>query len=272
MQQVFEQVMEVIERNPPTYTEFSKTQAVSTNSQLVDNNRVVNQPSAPTLGMLPYTSLNLMSAQIVDQFIIQDVRKVPPTSRTYHSLNQKNDVILATAKTISGRLFTVQRLMIGQLNKNFATTLGFHSLGKLLSFVSGDHILIFGYPMESSKHKDCRPTMMGFWIAIEGDGVRPINFQQMRILFSENCILCAVDESEQFLLEMEITRRRLFNNQEMPGSPLSFEPARSPPDCVGGPNSQPVILYSPTFIHPNFVNHPLQEFKPFVDTVYRKRS
>ena len=316
VQKVFEEVMQVIERNsPPTYTEFQNkqitsnnpianqsntpTQRVSSYSNLICNNYIVNrpitsairmlhhvnmpcdtsianqliastvrmlphvnmlcnnpitnQPSAPTLRILSYTSLGQMSAGIVDQFIIEDIRKAPPTSPTYHSPNQKNNVIIATAKTISGRIFTVQRLMIGQLNKNFSAMIGLHSLGKLLSFISGDNVLIFGYPTGSSRHKDGLSTMMGIWIAIEGYGVRPINFQRMRVLFSENCILYAIDQSEQFLIETEIARRRLFNSQEIPNSPLFFEPARSSPDCAGCLKPQPVILYSPTFVHPNLL-------------------
>lgn len=298
-------------------------------------------PRPPQLAPIPlhkvsYADIeNAVTATIVDQTVIHSIRTAPASEFTYRSELQRGTVVLGTARTLSGQVFTVQRLMVGQLERGFLHQLGFHALGRLLSFVSGDDVLIFGYPMECPKKVErllAPPAMLGFWLPVQGLNVRLVDLQRMRVMFAEEGILCAADPEEQAQLLEEAERRRqqhsilspnahqkeeeaaiwgtnnnnnnsntIINNNNnkisvlpssaapseslssftasfigLPESPVSMEPARSPPGGSEAITVQlPVILYrAPRPHHPVPAMNvlPPRGFKPFVDTTHRKNQ
>ena len=259
------------------------------------------------LRAVSFAELGDVHAQIVDQAILVNMRTAAPSpSLTYTSAQHQrgHSVVLATALTLSGRAFTVQRIMVGQLDRGFMHRLGCHALGRLLAFAAGDHVLMFGYPMECPRRAERQaPAMLGVWLPVEGLGVRLVDLQRMRVLFADAGILCATDANEQAALLAECDRRRQKHQHRgggggdsalalppsyvsatspplwdisngsagLPESPLTLEAARSPPGRSELVLTQmPVILYSPPLMHPVFGGAPPRGYRPFVDTAHRR--
>ena len=151
----------------------------------------VRDPNDVTrIPLVTWDALNTVGVQSAEVCSIADIHPVRQASlpvRYYGKAATPNDtIVVATATFPDGRTKRVQRVMLGQLWSEAFATLHIHFIGKLLAYMCGDQVTVYGLepvqahrpslpesgmdmPLEAVRTQAQRPvpTMVGPWLSID---------------------------------------------------------------------------------------------------------